>query len=327
MKKFTLLFVSIVILGNINAQTILIDNGPLINHVGQGAGGADVSATHDGLTIYGSGHAISSSLRVADEFTIPSSTTWLIDSIIFYAYQTNSTTSSTITEMHLQIWNGSPGVAGSTIIYGDTLTDVLFTSSWSGIYRTDGTTLTNTDRPIMKNVINFSSTLPVFSLAAGTYWLDWRTGGDPNLNGPWAPLVTYPTQTTTGNAQQYSPATPGWSDLIDAGTSTAQGLPFIIYGTSGNTGINESEKENSVNVFPNPFNNAAMVRINSSSIVPSEKGFNFLIYDLLGKKVKTINNIKSSQFTINREDLGKGIYTYKLWNDKEHVKTGKLVID
>ena len=40
--------------------------------------------------------------------------------------------------------------------------------------------------------------------------------------------------TTTGNAMQYTTA---WATLIDSGSATAQGLPFIIEGTRGPVGV------------------------------------------------------------------------------------------
>ncbi|MFZ1553126.1 MAG: hypothetical protein WAV53_17145, partial [Anaerolineae bacterium] len=81
---------------------ILFDNGPLVTHPGGGFGGADASAvqTAIGLTIYGAGHQLSANNRVADDFTVPAGETWTINTVTFYAYQTGSTTTSTINHVN-----------------------------------------------------------------------------------------------------------------------------------------------------------------------------------------------------------------------------------
>ena len=35
---------------------------------------------------------------------------WIINNITFYAYQSGSTTTSTITAVNYRIWNGTPGI-------------------------------------------------------------------------------------------------------------------------------------------------------------------------------------------------------------------------
>lgn len=223
MKKFTLLLASIFSYGVMNAQTVLFDNGPLVNSPGAGAGGANVSNLHDGLGSYGAGHAVSSGFKVADDFTVPASG-WTIDSLVFFAYQTGSTTTSTINAVKIGIWDASP--ATGTIVYGDTGVSALSSSYWSGIYRTTETTLTDVARPIMRNIVN----TPGLSLNAGTYFISWQTGGTL-ASGPWAPPITINGVTTTGNALQFNPATPGWAPLADGTLTTEfQGLPFLIYG-------------------------------------------------------------------------------------------------
>jgi hypothetical protein len=203
-------------------EDLLYDNGPLVTHPGGGAGGADASALQTGLGMgtYGFGHALSSGYRVADDFSF-SDTEWDIQTITFFAYQTGSGTTSTINHVNLQIWSGQPGGGGS-VIFGDTSTNRLASTSWSNIYRVLDTALTNTDRPIMADIVNVGT-----SLTAGTYWLDWQTGGT-GASGPWAPPISMLGVTTTGNALQWDGAV--WNPLIDTGAGTQQGLPFIIEG-------------------------------------------------------------------------------------------------
>ena len=202
---------------------VLFDNGPLVTHPGGGAGGADASAVQTalGMTVLGYSHAPTTIYRVADDFTFTGAG-WQVDQITFFAYQTGSTTTSTIDHLNLRIWNGPPGQPGSSVVWGDTTTNRLVNTTWSNIYRVTDTGLTNTARPVMAN----TAAVGTF-LTPGTYWLDWQTGGTLAL-GPFAPPVSVLGQTTTGNGLQSSG--PGvWNPLVDVGP---QGLPFVIEGTA-----------------------------------------------------------------------------------------------
>ncbi len=206
-------------------EAILFDNGPLTTHPAGGSGGADASAVQTALTLstYGFGHAISSGFRMADDFTVPAGG-WNISQITFYAYQSFSGTTPTINNVNLQIWNGPPGQVGSTVVFGDTATNRLAGSSFSNIYRALDTALTNPDRPIMANVVTVGTVL-----AAGTYWLDWQTGGTL-ASGPWAPPVSVLGQTAKpgANGLQFNPTGATWGAALD--TTFQQDLPFVIEG-------------------------------------------------------------------------------------------------
>ncbi|MER2600278.1 MAG: proprotein convertase P-domain-containing protein, partial [Caldilineales bacterium] len=217
-------------LGNWQAPAALLyDNGPLVTHPGGGAGGADASALQDAiLGTYGFGHAVSSGFRVADDFTVPAGG-WNISQITFFAYQTGSTTTSTINAVNLRIWDGVPGQPGSNVVFGDTTTNRLASSTWSNDYRVLQTALTGNTRPIMADVVTVNMMLP-----AGTYWLDWQTGGTL-ASGPWAPPVSILGQTGKpgANAMQFDGA--AWVPVEDTGASgTAaypQDFPFLVEGT------------------------------------------------------------------------------------------------
>ena len=159
---------------------------------------------------------------MADDFTVTGPSGWDIDTITFFTYQTGSTTTSTINSLNLRIWNGPPNDPASTVVWGDTTTNVLTSTTWTNIYRVTNTTLTDTTRPIMAAVAGVNAILP-----AGTYWVDCQIGGTL-ASGPWAPPVTILGQTTTGNSLQYTST--GWAALNDTGTLTPQGLPFVIDG-------------------------------------------------------------------------------------------------
>jgi hypothetical protein len=211
-------------------DAMLYDNGPAFNVPGGGSGGADLSlleSTTLGMNTLGAGHQFTLGYRMADEFTVPAGETWTIDSLIFYAYQTNSGMASTITGVYCQIWDGDPS-AGGTIVWGDLTTNRLANTYWSNIYRASETSPTSTARPIMRNVAATSALV----LTEGTYWIDWSTDGSAS-SGPWAPPIAILGQATTGNALQYTTA---WAPFLDSGTSTPQGLPFEIWGSGGGGG-------------------------------------------------------------------------------------------
>ena len=211
-----------------NRGSVLHDNGPLVNSPGTGVGGADESVLQNtslGMNTLGFGHQVLNNNRVADEFTITGAD-WLIDSITFFAYQTNSTTTSPITSVNFQIWDGPPGAGGSNVVFGDTATNRLTSTAWSGIYRVSETTTgTATNRPIMANQCDLVGLV----LGAGTYWLDWQTDGSL-ASGPWAPPININGVASTGNGQQ-SLGGAAFTPANDSGTGTPQqGFPFIIEG-------------------------------------------------------------------------------------------------
>lgn len=210
------------------AEALLYDNGPLVNCPGCGAGGADESVLQTGtllMNTYGWGHQVTAGNRIADQFTISDAAGWTVTSLVFYAYQTNAPTSpSPFTSVNYQIWDGPPNNPGSTVVFGDTVTNRLTSSVWANIYRVSETTHGATARAVYANTVSAGVSLP-----AGTYWLDWQADGSTAYSGPWAPPVTINGQATTGDALQYIPAS-GWAAAIDSGSLTPQDFPFLVYG-------------------------------------------------------------------------------------------------
>ena len=209
----------------ITCGTVIVDNGSAVNSTGTGAGGADESVLQDtslAMGTFGFAHAPSGAFRVADQFTLTSAST--LDCITLYAYQTGSTTTSTITDVNLQIWDGVPGAMGSTVVFGDTTTNRLSLSQWSNAYRTQESAPGATNRPIMEQFVNLGG----LSLPAGTYWIDWQTGGSLG-SGPWAPPITITGQVVTGDALQFDGTV--WNPLVD--DVNQQGLPFQVWGSTG----------------------------------------------------------------------------------------------
>ncbi len=216
------------------SQTVLYDNGPVSDSAGTGFGGADESILQTatlGDQDFGTAHGPSPfDQRVADDFTVSDPAGWQIGAVILYAYQTNVSTASTLTSVNLRIWDGPPGAMGSSIVFGDTTTNRLQSSVFSGVYRVSESTGGANNRAIMENRVLVSTTLP-----SGTYWVDWQTDGTLANDGPWAPPIVESGVGVTGNAVRYS-NTGTWEALLDTGSGNAKGLPFVIEGAGSMAG-------------------------------------------------------------------------------------------
>ena len=213
---------------------LLFDNGPIQTGTGNGAGGGNTSAIGAyGSTNFGFGHNATIPAYVADDFVVPAGG-WTLSDLQFLSYQTggNATTTS-ITGLFVQIWNGRPGDAGSAVVFGDLTTNRLATSVFSGIYRVTSTTLTGATRPVYRNTATVNTVL-----APGTYWVQWGTTGSL-ASGPWAPHVTTNDATPPpGNARQFTAG--AWATALDGGDGTpgnpgtiTVAFPFIVNGTAG----------------------------------------------------------------------------------------------
>ena len=186
----------------VNPDAVLYDNGPLVTNPGAGAGGADASAVQTAVlqSTYGFGHQTTgltgspttSPSRPAAGTSAPSPSTPTRPDRRRPRRSTTSTCGS-----------GTASARVGSVVFGDTSTNRLAGSSWSNIYRTlDTESLAHRNRPIMADVVTVNTTLP-----AGTYWLDWQSGGTL-ASGPWAPPVTLVGQTAKpgANGMQFNGA-------------------------------------------------------------------------------------------------------------------------
>jgi len=211
-------------------SVVLWDNGPLITHPGGGFNGADASVLQTSLLMstYGFGNQFSVGNHMADDFQVTDAGGWQAENLIFFTYQTDTYVFppvSTITGLYLQIWNGPPNNAGSSVIFGDLVTNRLADTYWIGTYRVVDYDMLVSNRPIMTAVANVNISLP-----QGTYWLEWMIDGSLT-SGPWAPPISILGQTTTGNALQYTTSSGAWAPANDTGTGTQQGMPFLVVGS------------------------------------------------------------------------------------------------
>lgn len=177
--------------------------------------------------------------RLADDFVIPAGEKWTINSVEFLAYQTGyAGVTSPFNEMYVEIWNGAPNVSGSTIVFGDMVTNRFSSSSEILAHRIFNTvapapgTTPGTTRRIWKTIANANVTL-----CSGTYWVVFQTGinNASVYSSHFAPPVTLPNVRAVpgANALQYTESSSSWAQAIDLGNpATANdentAIPFTV---------------------------------------------------------------------------------------------------
>lgn len=207
------------------------DNGPFVTHPGAFTciGGADASMLQGSvppyLTQYGLGAQISLNARLADDFIVPAGQAWTLNTITVYAYQTGSTTTSTLNHGNFRIWRGPPGVAGSSILHDWSASNQMLATAFTNCYRCDNTNLNlcpgGSTRPLMSVTLNGHG----ISLECGTYWLDFQIGGTLS-SGPFVPPITILGVGNTGNSRQYYASSNSWIAVTSGGLS--KGMPFRL---------------------------------------------------------------------------------------------------
>jgi hypothetical protein len=221
--------VSNVVVGTPNRATrddVLFDQAIFVTHPGVMAGGADASNLESEQTSFGPnvnwGAGSGTYYLLADDFTLTADSH--ITGFEVYGYQTGSSTTSTITGLYAQIYDGNP-MTGGTAIWGDNATNLMTATAWTNCYRTSG--LSGTTRPIMSVTADGLS----IDLAAGTYYLVWGLTGTLS-SGPWGQPVAILGQNVTGDALQKTSS--GWQNMT-LGTPQA-GAAFLITGTTSGGG-------------------------------------------------------------------------------------------
>ena len=199
---------------------VVVDEAWLINTPNAGYLGADVSAWLGEETFWGQGFW-GTDVQCAEDFTLTEKIA--LSAVELYAYHTDSTVDSDFTSLYLRIYDGDPRDASTNLVWGDETTNVLTSTAWTGVYRTDATDFTNSSRPIMKLTAELADCV----LEPGTYWLAFFTDESGGYYVPFA--YPDPTQPSSGNALKFYGT---WSELKDFGTGLQVALPFLICGTT-----------------------------------------------------------------------------------------------
>lgn len=310
MKKIFFLLVLVVISSNVNSQTVYLADTAFITD--RGYGGAEASCVFKPGGFYlGWEMGRAQDAWIADVFTIPKGETWVFDTAIIYGYQRGSGLTSTFLNCNLQIFKGTPGLGG-TVVWGDTSTNVLSNSGFTGIYRVDTTAasggLLNNTRPIMYLKLFLS---PAPSLGEGTYWLAWSTSGSlpiiPNCAEKVLPGRINPSGQSARQLVKGS-----WNYMEDSGNTL--GMNMIIKASKG-LAVNEvsNKKSQLLNQnFPNPFNNSTTISFSLSV----DDNVKLCVYNSIGKLIKVLTNqffySGYHEITFNSNNLPEGIYFYQI---------------
>ncbi len=182
--------------GLAQAQTELFNNGTNATAGAVGTApiaGAALSVIDANSNIFGISANSGANVLVGDDFTVPCGRSWTVNSIKVYTYQTGATT-PTITGAVLQIWDGLPGAPGSTVVFGDTttnlITDTATQVAWASpaIYRVQAGVTNNTQRRIQEVTINLPTPI-VLDASGGTrqFWFTYGLSSTLSASGPWGP--------------------------------------------------------------------------------------------------------------------------------------------
>ncbi len=244
--------------------------------------------------------AQSNNFALADDFVVPVGETWNISSLEFLGYQTSYAGATIpIDGLRVQIWNGDPSLGTSTVVAGDMTTNVLHAAS-SGeefVYRT--ATATSTARKVWKFTASLTASLP-----AGTYWVEYQVHAINDAAIFLPPVTILNTSSNPAwNAKQRTATT--WANLIDTGNASNLSLPFRINGAI--LGLGSNAFSSKIAIYPNPVQNNLIL---SNPIVSSETSIE--IYDLTGRKVKSIHPKYESELTLDVQDLQAGNYVLKI---------------
>lgn len=310
MKQLILILCTIVCV-NTYAQTVYLADTALVTDVG--FGGAPTSCKTNGMTYNGLNMDRINGVWVADAFTVPTGDTWIFDTVIVYGYQFGSTLTSPFMSCNLQIYNGTPGSGGS-VIWGDTVTNVLKSSAFTGIYKVDTLTanggLMATNRPIMYMKLHLN---PAPHLTAGTYWMSWSAICSTSTNSAVTPYKVMPGRLNPPGELSKIFVGGSWLNAVDNGNNI--GLNMIIKGKAGLAGVAEQE-HNSANFLsqnmPNPFSNTS----NITYTLADDGYVKLSVYNMLGQVVATLANGQMSkgthEVTFNTGSLPAGTYYYQL---------------
>jgi len=230
----------------------LFSNGTFVTAATGGgpAGTSPVSALTAPDTTFGAACA-GATFRLADDFTVPAGQNWNVTGVTVFGYLTQAapggSTVSPMTGSTLRIWNGPPNVGTSTVVFGDTTTNRMTTTSFAGAWRVTSTTLTNLQRPISAAVMGNLNV----NLGPGTYWIDYGVAG-----GTFCPPNT--TVSAANNALQFTVSAATWAPVTDTGGARPLDFPFVIDGTNAGPNITPAVAAGAVNLGSTLAPNAAI---------------------------------------------------------------------
>lgn len=108
--------------------------------------------------------------------------------------------------------------------------------------------------------------------------------------------------------------------IAAAGSSTGSVYIDDIH-LRNNTAVNNINVNSGIELYPNPMTTAAKLKMDASIGLPCS----MVIYDITGRSVITRDNISSRELTINKDDLGTGMFLIKLTDRTNRSVYSKLI--
>lgn len=213
-----------------HAQQLVYSNGPIETSPGFSTLQFRPPVT---LSWFGHGCQLNATFDnvCADDFMLAVATD--ITHVELLLYQTGAGPTSTITGIGLDVLSQDPALGYAPIPGSPGLASrpVITSNAYTGVHRIQDPPSSTGPRYVMAVRVALPTPL---SLQPGKYWLAFQAVGSPNLIGPFMPPVTVLNFAETGNAKTRIGAAGAWTALVSGPTNAGQGLPFRLYGTSGN---------------------------------------------------------------------------------------------
>ena len=215
---------------------VLYDRSNVRTGIGNGANGADTSsvAANASYAGYPFPQPLTPPVWVAERFTLSSLS--LVNSVVVLADSTwpsyGVPPNSPFFGAAMNIWNGQPGAAGSTIVASSNFLSNSHTGSrWTGIYRVGPSALTSELGPIMSLPFGFDNV----ALTEGTYYAAWSITllipGGIVYDAECPPVMNPDGTMPVGTALQTLDGTQ-WTEIVDPGAGYQIGLPIQVTGTT-----------------------------------------------------------------------------------------------
>ena len=89
------------------------------------------------------------------------------------------------------------------------------------------------------------------------------------------------------------------------------------------SGIEKLQSDNNnLKIYPNPFNSTTTLQLQYEM-----KNGNISIYNIIGKKVKQLDNLNGNEIIISREGLSTGMYFFRVVDGNSIIGQGKMLVE
>jgi hypothetical protein len=100
----------------------------------------------------------------------------------------------------------------------------------------------------------------------------------------------------------------------------------LTFTTGGPVSLAQQLQEADIQVYPNPFSSSASLDVTGYDF-SLQGALQLDVYEVQGRKVMSIDNIRSNRTTIERGNLSNGMYIYRLrTEDGRNVRAGRIVL-